>query len=366
MHVDLSPSELHQRYIVEQKSTNEIARELGCTASAVGYQLKQAGIPRRTMRECGALQASISDAELRELLERGLSMMEIVRETGISYPAIFNHAVRLGIKPPRDRDWRIRQVGHTTESVLALCEKHSVTHVARETGLSTLSINNLMARQGFHRPLRISPFWLTASAELAYVLGLLYADGSTNGWHVTITQKEPELIARIAGLAERNMPVQATNAKGFSYYTLLLGGKDLASYLADCWGYTGLKVSRACIPNNMPSAYMRDFIRGYFDGDGGVNLFHREHGKGWDRSIHFTSSNQEFLVDIASELHALGLPLHIPLAVTRSKAWRLRYGGFAQLGIFHQTIYYDDCLCWSTKHDKLMRALVPTTSPCCV
>ncbi len=110
-------------------------------------------------------------------------------------------------------------------------------------------------------------FFKTWSRDMAYVLGLWFADGCIYGgkiFDITLHSKDKYILKRIAELLGYEGPLQDYVDKqaarlNFSCVVIYndivaLGGTERKSFTAE-------------FPN-IPSEFLPDFIRGYFDGDG--------------------------------------------------------------------------------------------------
>ncbi len=156
-------------------------------------------------------------------------------------------------------------------------------------------------------------FFDTWSAEMAYVLGYLYADGSMEdasylrGKYVRVTSVEKHAIINIKRLmnAEHRITAQeSTWPNGRIRYGLRIGSHKLYDSLT----------KRGLYPNksltikfpNISDEYLRNFVRGYLDGDGCVYL-ERKKGKTQKSIIKkltviFTSGSKDFLRGLEKSL----------------------------------------------------------------
>ena len=148
---------------------------------------------------------------------------------------------------------------------------------------------------------------------MAYILGYVYADGSIfinkhGGWYLDLTSTDLELVRKIRLLLGSNHKIGKYKPKGANCkirYKLQIGSKELIADLNKL-GITKRKGLTIRLPE-IPEQFFKHFIRGYFDGDGSVNL-----GKYWrkDRntwfwqfSSSFISGSKNFLSDIHHKLH---------------------------------------------------------------
>ena len=146
---------------------------------------------------------------------------------------------------------------------------------------------------------------------MAYVLGFIYADGiiypSARGKYLVITSTDQFIVRRIKKwLASKHKIVRtkSTWPNGKDRFVLRVGNKAIYNSLSE----VGLISSKSLIVRmpDVPKSYFKDFVRGYFDGDGCVYL-ERSKGKGGKLiirklSVIFTSGSREFLNDLLLDL----------------------------------------------------------------
>ena len=173
------------------------------------------------------------------------------------------------------------------------------------------------------------------SPDMAYILGFFCADGSmyTNqrgSKYITFKITDQDLLIKIKkrlGTGHKISFRRAVNHNWKDSWTLQMGSKTYYNRFLEL-GITPRKAHRLRIPR-VPLVYMRDFIRGYFDGDGGVwsGYTHKNDRKTPTRIIMvtFTSSSKGMLSDAASFLHKLAGVTYKGVKF-REKAFRLQYG----------------------------------------
>ncbi len=150
---------------------------------------------------------------------------------------------------------------------------------------------------------------------MAYILGFLYADGNiictkrgTWFWSLQVNDKDIlEEIKKIIGSSHVISKKKKYNNQKQSY-RLQIGSKDMCEDLTNL-GLTPRKSKTILLPK-LSGAYFPDFLRGYFDGDGGVWVG----SKNKKRNIEnytilstFTSGSKKFLVSLKDTLSTFGL-----------------------------------------------------------
>ena len=122
--------------------------------------------------------------------------------------------------------------------------------------------------------------------EKAYWLGFLYADGCINALYkngnlrsmnleLTLAEVDKVHIEKFAKAIDTNVPIKQKVAKyqGKQYmaYRIIICSTKMCKDLCDLGCFTN-KTYYLRLPNEsiVPNLYMKDFLRGYFDGDGCV------------------------------------------------------------------------------------------------
>ncbi|MFA6550174.1 MAG: LAGLIDADG family homing endonuclease [Candidatus Gracilibacteria bacterium] len=165
--------------------------------------------------------------------------------------------------------------------------------------------------------MEINTFFTEWSPEMAYILGFFAADGSMYvnpriSKYIVFYSTDKEILWKMKsilcvkqkiGILKRD-PIKYPNWK--LCYRLQIGDKSLFDIFLKL-GFTPNKSKSLKYPN-VPKKYIKDFIRGYFDGDG-FSCFSRYHRK--DRnstgkiiSSGFVCGNKDFLLSIKSALEA--------------------------------------------------------------
>ena len=110
-----------------------------------------------------------------------------------------------------------------------------------------------------------------STQKQAYLLGLLVADGNilvsrSQGYRVSFTSVDMELVVLVKKLLKATHPIRSRKDGGFE---IVLSSKRLIDGLKK-YGCGERKSLTANWPNLINTEMYRHFIRGLFDGDGGV------------------------------------------------------------------------------------------------
>lgn len=157
-------------------------------------------------------------------------------------------------------------------------------------------------------------FFKRWSLEMAYVLGFLYADGylqknKRGSSYFCFTSTDKEIIEKIRNLLRSNHKISLrqrskNNPEWKDSYVLQIGSKTMFDDLKKL----GLTQNKSLILEfpNIPRRFLSDFIRGYFDGDGGVHFgkyWRKDRNKWkWEFTSRFTSGSKIFLTDLWTAL----------------------------------------------------------------
>ena len=115
--------------------------------------------------------------------------------------------------------------------------------------------------------------------------------------------------------------------------------KDLMSY-----GIIPNKTGKITITNNLNKIYWKDFIRGYFDGDGSV---FKDNGL----RVNITSANKEILDDINNYFLMNNIK---PSNITKDhNNYCIRFRSQSSINIYN-LLYYNNCLCLKRKKEKFL------------
>ena len=186
--------------------------------------------------------------------------------------------------------------------------------------------------------------------RMAYIMGFFAADGnvSKNGNRIQsqLSLKDKghlEMIqSEIGGCEVYEYESNGYKSCGWHCCSSQIK-KDLAVY-----GIIPHKTGTLSIPKVLDKQYWKDFIRGYFDGDGSIC----KDGTGFRVTI--TSANKEILEDINSYFEENG--------IKPSNLYKdhnnicIRFRSQASIDIYN-LLYYNDCLCLKRKKEKYIELM---------
>lgn len=172
---------------------------------------------------------------------------------------------------------------------------------------------------------------------MAYTLGFLYADGNIietkRGTHfVSFHTSDLALIKLFKKILKSEHAISKRKSRGGSNYRLQIGSKEMYTDLYKI-GLTPNKTKRLIIPK-IPREFEKDFIRGYFDGDGNVwtGLIHKKRATPTTSiSSAFTSGSKNFLHSFHRLLKKLGIRGGSIFKIKNKECWRLNLSKFDTL-----------------------------------
>lgn len=144
-------------------------------------------------------------------------------------------------------------------------------------------------------------FFRDWSASMAWVLGLVYSDGYVGEYGLVWKWANVELCQKVLALVEADFAPKLVDNNGKDAYAIEFWSKEIVESLMDLGLPCGKKSGIISFPPSMPHSYIRHFVRGFFDGDGCVDL---HNGK---PRVQITSIATHFLEEIEQCLFSLGL-----------------------------------------------------------
>jgi len=306
MKFQCSDERLHQLYVVEKKSTRKIAAILGVTRPTVSRHLRQAGIQPRLPNSPYACRIgkpaniSLDKATLEKLyFDDYLSLKEIAARYDVS-----------------------RQV---------------INRLLREYNIPT-------RRQVARKYKFNEKFFSSWSPNMAYILGLIYADGCLLDGSIFISSQNEEYLKQIASVMSFDKPPihgpYSPSGTCDLYIRSLIVYDDLTRI-----GLTPRKSLTMIFPD-IPDDIFGDFVHGFFDGDGSVCKCNHA------RTIYasFSSGSRCFIEILESKLRKHGLSQRKLYTRKNVNIWTILYGAKADNLKLYDLMYSSNCtLCLARK-----------------
>lgn len=187
--------------------------------------------------------------------------------------------------------------------------------------------------------------------EKSYTLGLLYADGSVSKDGFYLKMKDEEILLKIKQKLDAEQSVKYLNYNGNSSYLLSVCSQKMYKSLVK----QGCFINKTYIlefptEQQVPKELIPHFIRGYFDGDGCINI----NIENSQSRIDFTSASTNFLESLRKILSNIsGVKGSLLKEVGKSNTWHLRYSG-NRMNTILNWLYKDATIFMKRKHDKFL------------
>lgn len=218
------------------------------------------------MKKCN--YEELYDVELMEkMYNDGLEVKEICKYFEVSYTKLYRIMERVGIQ--RNRNIYIPNFNDATYKIFL--DKFGNNKYIPFTPSKTYT------RHHFNKyNYNETYFDSIDNSDKAYILGLLYADGSMTQdlGRTTISLQECDIdvLTKINALIESDKPLAYVQSKHLNWqntYRLDINNR----HMCDALYYHGIVPSKSLIlkfPINLPFELYKDFFRGYTDGDGTI------------------------------------------------------------------------------------------------
>lgn len=212
------------------------------------------------------------------------------------------------------------------------------------------------------------------TAEKAYWLGFLYADGCITRFYrneklksmsleITLQDSDCGHLEKFKNALESNVPIQhKTINNKYKSDRIVINCTSMCRDLIKL-GCTPEKSLTLEFPNQkiLPDEYLRDFIRGYFDGDGGVSYtegiyYNKNRNKEYKQHSYscYFCGNKQFLTQLKYVLEYNNINVSDLREDKRSNAVNIYIYGKENIERFKNFIYKNNCVNLSRKYDKFL------------
>ena len=208
-------------------------------------------------------------------------------------------------------------------------------------------------------------FFSIESPNMAWLMGFIASDGTirknSNEIKITLALKDKEILEKIKEVLELETEVKEfQTSNGYDACTLVWTceqhKKDLAKY-----NITPAKTFILTPPIELDKKYYIDYIRGYFDGDGSINLIKNSNGRGngnirW-QVCSATKEIIEFIVNVLYEQY--NIPKVTILSDNKNRQNTLYYCQYSSAASreIYKILYTEDSLYLKRKKDKFEEVL---------
>lgn len=203
------------------------------------------------------------------------------------------------------------------------------------------------------------------SEEKAYILGFICADGHIDRDRlvITVSIKDVDILEKIRGALYSNHPIKEvtrtnpynkTNRKALILVELMIGSVNLVKPLFNM----GLSSNKTYTLNGdilkyIPKYLMRDFLRGYFDGDGNV-FFGRRYTSGYKYNINICG-NEDFLLKSFQTYFPSNNKLYKDLYSKQCYVWKISQKD--KVRDFMHFLYYNSSIFLQRKYNEYRKIM---------
>ncbi len=170
-------------------------------------------------------------------------------------------------------------------STLELCKKYGWNTSNRHGPIDVLKKNGIIIRKdnfisGIKYTINEKFFEIIDTQEKAYILGLIYADGSIHHtkaeMKLSLQEQDKHVLEEINLLLTSNKPLrfyalEKKNSNWANQYALVIERRKCIEDLKNLGVLPGKSFMNLSFPN-LDKHFISHFIRGYFDGDGCITF----------------------------------------------------------------------------------------------
>ncbi len=198
------------------------------------------------------------------------------------------------------------------------------------------------------------------SSKIAYILGYIFADGSIawdedKGYYsltITASEKDKDHLEEIRNILQSTKPLlYGESTKSFR---LIVNNKQLCRRLINL-GVLPKKSLIIKFPLNIPRQNLKDFIRGYVDGDGSLRYCNRKRSPYFE--IKICSGSKDFIIVLEEKIYSRQ-NIRSRITLQGKNCYLLRYSCARGLKLA-KWLYQDVELYLGRKFNKYQEALSP-------
>lgn len=201
--------------------------------------------------------------------------------------------------------------------------------------------------------------------EKAYILGFICADGhiEKDRLNITVSIKDRDILEKIRHAMHSNHPIKEvqrtnpykkTNRENLILSELMIGSVELVKPLFNM----GLTTNKTYTLNGdilkyIPKYLIRDFLRGYFDGDGNV-FFGRRYSSGYKYNINICG-NEDFLLKSFQVYFPSNNKLYKDLYSRQCYVWKISQKD--KVRDFMYYLYYNSSIFLQRKYNEFRKIM---------
>lgn len=271
------------------------------------------------------MKTNFSQQEIQQIIDdykNGISVNNIVSKNNTD-----EHYIRLILKKNQiDRQYNTftKELKETIINYYLegkLIKEIKYLLLVSETGIKKNIDRNNIPRQSYtirNRKYSRNSFYFDSidTPNKAYTLGLIFADGNnfTGGRHYTITivlqEEDKDVLERIRKEIEYEAPLKYCDMKKKketyqNTYKLVIYDEHMSKQLIEL-GVINNKSLKIKFPNYISDELIPHFIRGYFDGDGGIYYDFKR-----NKARTSLCGTYDFISHVSEILHRIGIHNYI-------------------------------------------------------
>lgn len=201
--------------------------------------------------------------------------------------------------------------------------------------------------------------------EKAYILGFICADGhiEKDRLNITVSIKDIDILEKIRYAmhsnhlikeVQRTNPYKKTNRENLILSELMIGSVELVKPLFNM----GLTTNKTYTLNGdilkyIPKYLIRDFLRGYFDGDGNV-FFGRRYSSGYKYNVNICG-NEDFLLKSFQVYFPSNNKLYKDLYSRQCYVWKISQKD--KVRDFMYYLYYNSSIFLQRKYNEFRKIM---------
>lgn len=201
--------------------------------------------------------------------------------------------------------------------------------------------------------------------EKAYILGFICADGhiEKDRLNITVSIKDRDILEKIRYAMHSNHPIKEvqrtnpykkTNRENLILSELMIGSVELVKPLFNM----GLTTNKTYTLNGdilkyIPKYLIRDFLRGYFDGDGNV-FFGRRYSSGYKYNVNICG-NEDFLLKSFQAYFPSNNKLYKDLYSRQCYVWKISQKD--KVRDFMYYLYYNSSIFLQRKYNEFRKIM---------
>lgn len=201
--------------------------------------------------------------------------------------------------------------------------------------------------------------------EKAYILGFICADGhiEKDRLNITVSIKDRDILEKIKYAMHSNHPIKEvqrtnpykkTNRENLILSELMIGSVELVKPLFNM----GLTTNKTYTLNGdilkyIPKYLIRDFLRGYFDGDGNV-FFGKRYSSGYKYNVNICG-NEDFLLKSFQVYFPSNNKLYKDLYSRQCYVWKISQKD--KVRDFMYYLYYNSSIFLQRKYNEFRKIM---------